>query len=78
MKYWINCILFQEFAESTMNEMLGWYGYETSRRDLQPAPYSHSNSTSSGSESPKFTGTLVGKLFLNDKFVHFFSVYIYA
>ncbi|XP_018565447.1 sine oculis-binding protein homolog [Anoplophora glabripennis] len=47
----------KEFAETAMNELLGWYGYENTRDDLKGirSCRSHSGSNSSGQGSPKFT-----------------------
>ncbi|GJQ74837.1 putative sine oculis-binding protein [Trypoxylus dichotomus] len=46
----------KEYAETAMNELLGWYGYGTPREDLKvPANcHSNSNSNSSGPDSPRF------------------------
>lgn len=62
-----------------MNEMLGWYGYDTARKDnMKIAPYrSHSNSTSSGSDSPKYTGRITNMKFVgaHTKCIHFILVF---
>ncbi|XP_018322260.1 sine oculis-binding protein homolog [Agrilus planipennis] len=48
-----------EYAESTMNELLGWYGYENRRKGKpKMIPYcSQNGSTSSGPDSPKYSGS---------------------
>jgi hypothetical protein len=46
----------QEFAETAMNELLGWYGYGNNNHRDARACRSHSGSNSSGPESPKYNG----------------------
>lgn len=50
---------FQEFAETAMNELLGWYGYNTTKEELKVLKrrcHSFSGSNSSEPDSPKCTG----------------------
>lgn len=49
---------FQTYAESTMNELLGWYGYDSSKNDSKVSRNrrSFSESNESEPESVKFTG----------------------
>ncbi|KAJ3627265.1 hypothetical protein MTP99_014658 [Tenebrio molitor] len=44
----------KEFAETAMNELLGWYGYGNNNHRDARACRSHSGSNSSGPESPKY------------------------
>ncbi|EEZ99201.1 sine oculis-binding protein homolog [Tribolium castaneum] len=44
----------KEFAETAMNELLGWYGYANNNHRDARACKSHSGSNSSGPPSPKF------------------------
>jgi len=50
--------IFQSFAESTMNELLGWYGYETSRDEHKPRKKCRNPSECNDSEGEavKFSG----------------------
>lgn len=41
----------QEYAETAMNELLGWYGYDNARDE--PTNSRTTGSNSSGPESPK-------------------------
>lgn len=45
----------KEFAETTMNELLGWYGYgNAAKEEMKAGMFNcHSNSNSSGPDSPK-------------------------
>ncbi|XP_050308980.1 sine oculis-binding protein homolog [Anthonomus grandis grandis] len=44
----------KSFAESTMNELLGWYGYDSSKQEPQDARNSRSISVNNDSESETF------------------------
>lgn len=53
--------MLQEFAETAMNELLGWYGYNTTKEELKVLKrrcHSYSGSNSSGPDSPKYSGTI--------------------
>lgn len=50
--------IFQKYAETAMNELLGWYGYENDKEELNLSKKCKSHSVSNGSElgSPKSSG----------------------
>lgn len=61
MKIKMSFLLLQEYAETAMNELLGWYGYDNNREELDLSRNCRSHSVSNGSEvgSPKSTGNLM-------------------
>lgn len=57
--------MFQEFAETAMNELLGWYGYNTTKQELKVLKrrcHSYSGSNSSEPDSPKYTGRYIDNI----------------